>query len=276
MTAASFIAFFLEQADKLILSKFLSLEFFGYYSLATTLNSQFQLIGAQIFRPLFPRFAALIAGNANDELRSLYHKSCQFVSVIILPVAAVVALFSTRLIHLWTQDSTIAMLAAPITALLFMGTALYNLLDVAYALGIAYGWTKLIFFQQLISAVVLVPLMVIMTLRFGGVGAALTKVILSLAYLIIIPPIVHRRLPVLAGGLKRFYIMDVGVPLFVVMIVAGIGFWLIPATLPTIQFLVTVVLLTLITMGVAVLSTGEIRDQFYAYMVDLYKWARLA
>lgn len=271
VTATSFVAFFLDQADKLILSKFLTLEFFGYYSLATTLNSQFQLIGAQIFRPLFPRFAALVAGNAVDELRNLYRKSCQLVSVIILPVAAIVAVFSPRLIQIWTQDLTTAALTAPIVSLLFISTALYNLLDVPYSLVVAYGWTKLGFYQQLISAVVLIPLMVMLTLQFGGMGAAFTKVLLSLAYLVFIPPIVYRKFPVLEGRLMGFYITDTGFPLLAVLTVAGIGYWLIPPTLSTVQFLVVMVLITLITFGAAVLSAGEIRNSVCEQFGLLYK-----
>ncbi|HEU0294628.1 MAG TPA: oligosaccharide flippase family protein [Anaerolineales bacterium] len=271
VTGTSFVAFFLEQADKLILSKFLSLEFFGYYSLATTLNSQFQLIGAQIFRPLFPRFAALVASNAVEELRNLYHKSCQLVSVIILPIAAIVALFSYRLIQVWTQDSTTATMTAPIVALLFISTALYNLLDVQYSLVVAYGWTKLGFFQQLISAIVWIPLMVMLTLQFGGVGAAFTKVLLYLAYLIFIPPIVYRKFPVLEGRLMRFYATDTGLPLLAVLTVVGIGYWLIPPTLSTVPFLVLMVLVTLITFGAAILSAGEIRNWAYEQFGTLYK-----
>ena len=271
VTATSFVAFFLEQADKLILSKFLTLEFFGYYSLATTLNSQFQLVGAQIFRPLFPRFAALVARNAADEVWNLYRKSCQLVSVIILPIAAIVALFSLRLIQIWTQDSTTAARTAPIVALLFISTALYNLLDVPYSLIVAYGWTKLGFFQQLISAVVLIPLMVTLTLRFGGMGAAFTKVLLSLAYLVFIPPIVYRKFPVLKGKLMRFYVTDTGLPLLAVLIVAGVGYWLIPPGLATVPFLVVIVLITLITFGTAVFAAGEIRNWACEQFGILYK-----
>lgn len=272
MTATSFVAFFLGQADKVILSKFLTLEFFGYYSLAATLNSQFQLIGAQVFRPLFPRFAALIASNATDELRSLYHKSCQFISVTILPIAAIVSLFSHQLIYIWIQDQTTAMMTAPIVTLLFVGTALYNLSDVPYSLSVAYGWTRLGFFQQLISTLLLVPLMIILSLRLGGVGAALTKVILSLAYVIFIPPIVHRRFSVLKGELQKFYVSDMGFPLFAVLIAAGAGFWMMPDTLPNIQFLLAMVLITLLTFGVAVLSAREMRAWAFEQFSILYKW----
>jgi O-antigen/teichoic acid export membrane protein len=273
ISATSFVNFFLEQADKVILSKILSLELFGYYSLATTLNSQFQLIGAQIVRPLFPRFSALIASNATEELRNIYHKSCQLISVAILPLAAVIALFSPRLIQIWTQDSTIAAMTAPIVALLFISTALINLIDVPYFLALAYGWTRLGFFQQVISVMVLVPVMLALVFYLGGLGAALTRVILSLGYVIFIPPIVHRKFPLLRGELKRWYFSDVGFPLFMVLIVAGTGYLIIPSTLHTIPFLFAMVSVTLLAFGAAVLSAREMRDWAIGQLSILYKRA---
>jgi hypothetical protein len=113
--------------------------------------------------------------------------------------------------------------------------------------------------------------MVILSLRFGGVGAALTKVILSVLYLVFIPPIVYRKLPILKGGLRRLYIVDTGIPLLVVLMVAGIGYWLTPLTLPAFQFIVVVVVITLITFGAAVLSAGEIRNWVFERIIVLYR-----
>jgi O-antigen/teichoic acid export membrane protein len=271
MGATYFTLFILEQADKLILSKILSLELFGYYALATTLNSQFQLIGAQITTPLFPRFSALVASGQSDELRSLYHKSSQLVSVVILPVAVMIAIFSPRLIQIWTQDPATAARTAPIVSLLFISTALYNLIDVPYVLSIANGWTRLGLFQQLISAVVLVPLMIVMALSFGGVGAALTRILLSLSYVILIPPIVHNKFRTLLGELKQWYVTDVGLPLLAILVVAGFGYWLIPKTLPTLQSLLLISLLSLTTFGAAVLSARDVRGWAFEQCGVIYR-----
>ncbi|MBI5839974.1 MAG: oligosaccharide flippase family protein [Chloroflexi bacterium] len=273
MSATSFVTFFLEQADKIILSKILSLELFGYYSLATTLNSQFQLIAAQIIRPLFPRFSALVAGNASGELRTLYHKSCQLISVAILPLATIIVLFSPRLIQIWTQDLTTATMTAPIVALLFISTALINLIDVPYFVAVAYGWTSLGFFQQLISVFVFIPLMLVLTFYFGGVGAAFTRVVLSIGYLVFIPPLIHRKFSVLRGELRSWYGSDVGFPLFMVFIVAGIGYWLTPGNLQTFQFLSAVAVITLAAFVAAVLSAKEMRSWAFEQLDILHKRA---
>lgn len=194
MSATSFVTFFLTSADRIILSKVLPLEFFGYYSLGTTLSAGLQSIGSQIMRVLFPDFSALVAKGDEGELRKLYHKSAQLVTVIILPATIIAVLFSVELIQLWTQDANTTLNTAPIAAMLFIGSAINTLLSVPHYLVLAYGWTSLGFFTNLISLFLIVPLMIVLSLRWGGLGAASTWVILNSGYLLITPSIIHRRI----------------------------------------------------------------------------------
>jgi O-antigen/teichoic acid export membrane protein len=173
--------------DRVILSKLLTLEFLGYYNLATTFSTGFQSIGSQIMRALFPTFSGLVAKNDEKALRERYHQSTQLISVVIFPAVTIAALFSFPLLHLWTQSSDTALNTAPILAILLIGTAINILMNVPYYLTIAYGWTSLGFFMNLISLFLIVPLMIVLSLRWGGIGAALTWVILNTGYLLIAP-----------------------------------------------------------------------------------------
>ena len=94
MSGTSVFSFFLTQTDKVLLSKLLTLEHFGYYSIAVTLNEQLQMMNPQITQPLFPRFSVLVSTNDRESLRDLYHKASQLVSVVILPIAGTAAFFS--------------------------------------------------------------------------------------------------------------------------------------------------------------------------------------
>ena len=179
MSGISFISFFLGQADRIILSKILKLEYFGYYNLATTLSAGLQMVGSQIVNALFPRFTSLLAGGEHVELKALYHKSSQLMAVVILPIATVAVLFSNELIQLWTGDAVIAANTASIAALLLVGSSLNVIVSIPYRLTIAYGWTSLGFFQNLVSILLIGPLMVFLSLRLGGLGAALTWLILN-------------------------------------------------------------------------------------------------
>jgi len=78
MTGISITAVILTQVDKLVLSKILTLEKFGYYTLASIVAGALYSFILPVIFALFPRFVQLISANDQYGLRGLYHKSCQF------------------------------------------------------------------------------------------------------------------------------------------------------------------------------------------------------
>jgi hypothetical protein len=102
-----------------------------------------------------------------------------------------------------------------------MGTAIHGLMHIPWALQLAFGWTRLAFFGNLVSVLLLVPLMIALTRWYGAVGAASVWVILNIGYMLIILPIMHRRL--LTTEKWRWYFEDVGRPLVAAVVVAVIG-----------------------------------------------------
>ena len=257
MSGTSFFSFFLTQADKIILSKILTLELFGYYSIAVTLNEQLQLVNAQIVQPLFPRFSAFISLGDQDQLKDLYHKSCQLVSVVIFPVAGTAAFFSRELIYLWTQDLQLASIVAPIATFLFAGTALLNMIDIPVVMTIAYGWVKFAFYRSLVLSVLFIPLMVALSLKYAGLGAALAWALLNFGQLIVLPTLIHRR--IIPGELKQWYVFDVGVPLIFALVILSLARWLMPLHLSIFQYVIFIGMIGLIILVVVALSAREAR-----------------
>jgi len=96
MTGISVTTIVLTQTDKIILSKILPIEMFGYYTLATVVAHALYYFIEPVFSALFPRFSQLVGINDQAGLKELYHKSCQFMSVMILPVAIVVSFFPQK------------------------------------------------------------------------------------------------------------------------------------------------------------------------------------
>ena len=103
MTGISVTAVILQQTDKIVLSKILPLEMFGYYTLATVVAGALYHFIGPVFSALFPRFSQLVSINDQAGLLELYHKSCQLMSVMILPAVIVVSLFSSEILLLWTD-----------------------------------------------------------------------------------------------------------------------------------------------------------------------------
>jgi O-antigen/teichoic acid export membrane protein len=139
-------------------------------------------------------------------------------AALLLPIAAVVAAFATDLLRLWTANAPLAAASGPILTLLVIGTALNGLLNLPYALQLAYGWTRLGLWVNMVSVPCVVPAIWVMGSNFGGIGAAAVWLVLNVGYLLFSIPLMHRRL--LTRDMWRWYLADIGPPLVVSALVA--------------------------------------------------------
>jgi O-antigen/teichoic acid export membrane protein len=211
MTGISLMSLILMQTDKIILSKMITLEEFGYYNLAGTVASGINILVAPIFTSVFPRFSELIAQGEEEKLTDLYHRSCQLLAVIVLPVCITVSLFSKDILLIWTGSPVIAEKAYLIVTLLVIGTSLNGLMNVPYALQLAYGWTKLALYTNIVAIAFLIPSLFWLTSQYGTIGAASVWAILNTGYVIIGIKFMHFRL--LKGEILKWYYQDIARPL---------------------------------------------------------------
>lgn len=230
LMAISFFALLLTQGDKIILSRLLTLEKFGYYTLAAVIASSLYLVVAPIFTAVFPRFTQHVATGDDAALRTLYHQSCQLISVLLLPVALVIAFFAREILQVWTRNPTIVENAHRIVSLLVIGTALNGLMNVPYALQLANGWTRLAFYQNAIAVALLMPLLIWAANRYGGVGAASIWIAVNAGYVTVGVQIMHTRL--LRGEKRAWYVRDVGKPLIGALAVVLVGRAFLPTDAP--------------------------------------------
>ena len=221
ISGITLLSVILMQLDKIILSKMLSLEMFGYYTLASTVAMALYRLISPVNAAIFPRITQLASLADQDRLIQFYHKSCQFMSIMILPVTVVVAVFSYEILLIWTQNPTVAEKSHLLVSILISGTALNGLMNVPYVLQVAYGWTKLTLYVNLISVILLVPLIVFMTTQYGAMGGASVWVLLNGGYVLIAIHFMHRRL--LPREKWRWYWQDVCMPFMASLIIAGLG-----------------------------------------------------
>jgi O-antigen/teichoic acid export membrane protein len=227
----SALALILTQLDKIILSRLLTLEMFGYYTLAGTVAMGLYRISGPIFGALYPRFSQLASTRDVNTLIPLYHIGCQLMAVLILPVALTITFFSREILYFWTFDLVIVENTFQILALLALGTSLNGIMHLPYALQLAYGWTKLAFYSNLIAVVTLGPLIYVMASSYGAVGAAAVWIFLNIGYIFISLQMMHHRL--LKKEKWRWYIEDTGKPFLAALAVIGFGKWLIGESPPS-------------------------------------------
>lgn len=247
----------LTNLDKLVVSRMLDLESFGYYALAASVANGLSVLVTPFFGTLYPRFAELIASSQEEALRLLYHRGTQFLAAILMPAACILGLFAWEVIRVWTGDPDTAARSAPIASLLVLGTAVNGMMAIPYALQLAQGWTSLGLAINSALIALMVPLLIFLTQRFGAVGAASVWLIVSIGYMLLGVPLTHRRF--LKGAASRWLVEDVGLPTAAAFGVAGLARALPAGSPGAIGTLVSLAGTSVATAAAAVLAGRETR-----------------
>lgn len=258
LSGISISATILMQLDKVILSKLLTLEMFGYYTLASIASSiiSVMMVGP-VFNALFPRVTSLVAINDTQALKLLYHQASQLLAVLVLPASAILAFFSFDILLLWTGNIKIAENASPLVSILVVGSALNGLTTLPYSLQIAHGWTSIGLRINTFFIITLVPAIFFMASRYGPVGAATVWVMLNILYMMIGVPFTHRRL--LRGEMRLWFFEDIGPPLAVSLLAGEVSRWLLTSAMPRGRAIVSLSVVLLATFTAAIMVAPHIR-----------------
>lgn len=227
ISANAIIGIVLTQLDKVILSRMLTLKMFGYYSLAATVASAIWMIIVPFNSAVFPRFVQLYEMEQSQELRILFHRSSQILSIVLLPVCALLIVFSREILFLWMHDPSVVENCHLIVSLLVFGTMLNGIASIPGNSASAFGWPQLITYTNAIQAVVIIPLIVSLVYQLQGVGAAIAYVVMNSTYVIFMVPIYFRRYFREERG--KWYLIDVAVPAFAAFSICTFSLLIAPA-----------------------------------------------
>jgi O-antigen/teichoic acid export membrane protein len=230
MAGISILGFLLANADRIILSRVLPLDRFGYYALAATAAAVLAPVVQSFFNAFYPRFSRLLAGSGEAAVEALYHTGSQLLTVVVASVAAVLSVFASETLLIWSGDPRLAGNSGPILALLVVGFAINGLVTLPYALQLAHGWTRLTLIQNSIAVLLMLPATWWLAGHYGGIGVAAAWIVLNLGFLVVGVPLMHRRL--LPGQFGRWLVRDILPPAAGAVLVALAARALVPS-LPT-------------------------------------------
>jgi O-antigen/teichoic acid export membrane protein len=209
MAFASLVWVLVTQTDKLILSKLLTLSDYAYFTIGILAASGVNLISGPISQALLPRLTRLAAEGNDTAMLILYRKATQLVCLLVVPTALTLALFSEEVILAWTGDRQMVRQAAPILSLYALGNGIVSIAAFSYYLQYAKGDLKMYMIGNVIFILVMVPTLIGMTSRYGGVGAGLTWIMVNFLYVVLWVPMVHGHF--LKGFHRRWLTHDVGI-----------------------------------------------------------------
>jgi O-antigen/teichoic acid export membrane protein len=176
----SFLSTIILQSDKILVSKLLSIDYLGYYTIASTLALFPIMISNPITTAIFPRFISLIELEDKEKLFEFYHNTCKLVAVVIFPICVTIIFFSSSVVFVWTGSDDTAIKSSKVASILILGQLLQVITSVPFYFASAIGKTKLIFFIQFASIFIFIPLLFILIPEYGIVGASISWLSMNL------------------------------------------------------------------------------------------------
>jgi O-antigen/teichoic acid export membrane protein len=230
MALMALLSTILIQMDKLVVSRLLPLEAFGYYAIAWSLSQGALVLASPVANAMFPRLTAMATTGRGDPLRRTYHLACQLVAVLALPVGLTLAVFARQVLLVWTGSPQVADHAWAAGTLLTVGSMALAIQIVPYNLALAHGWVKLNIGLALASLAIALPVLVLLVSRYGMVGGAATWLLINVGSTVPFILLLHRRL--LPGATLRWVLVDVLRPLAAAAVCVAVARWLYPAAPP--------------------------------------------
>jgi O-antigen/teichoic acid export membrane protein len=270
IAAITLLSLLLTQVDKILLSRLLTLEAFGYYALAGVVTGVLYMLTGSIGTALYPRFTELATKGDEAALRTVYHQGAQMVTVLTGSAAVMLMVFGDRALRLWTGNPSLAQKVAPLMAVLALGTLFNMLMMIPYQMQLAHGWTSLTIKVNIVSVILLVPAILLAVPVYGAIGAARIWVVLNAGYLMFEIPLMHRRL--LPADKWRWYGRDVAVPLAAATATAFLCRWAMPHDLGKLGEFSVLLTTSMCVLIAAAVVAPLVRHQLTRYL----RWHRSA
>ena len=269
MMSITFLALLLTQIDKIVLSRILTLEAFGYYTLAAAVAAGLHIMTTPIAAAFYPRFTELITRQDDLILREAYHLGAQLVTVLMGSAAVILIVFSERILMLWTADPELTRQVAPIMSVLALGSFLNCLMWIPYQAQLAHGWTSLSIRINTVAVVLLVPAILWVAPVYGAIGTAWIWVTLNAGYCLIGVHFMYRR--ILSAEKWAWYFTDVITPMTGVAAVAWLCRWVMPVDLGKVGELGVLAASSGCVLIVAAVAAPLVRMQLAQHAVDTFQ-----
>lgn len=178
MFAAVIIGTITTQMDKIIVSGTVTMEEFGYYSIASTIA-----IGAiAAIQPAIQAISPLIMQSANDKqaLRLNNLKLAKIITLIVLIFGLTYFFIGHALLNTWLRNEQAANYIHPILTLLLIGSAMNAYYHIGYYNWLANGKSQIILIVNIVSLTATVLITPILVNKNGAIGATFAFIVMNL------------------------------------------------------------------------------------------------
>jgi len=190
MAAIAVLSMLITQMDRIFVSKMLSLQAFGYYSLAYTIGAAISLLQLSINNASLPAFAEA-ASHSGRELALRYDKVSEFTSFVVALPCCLLIFYGADILRVWVSEDAARGASLPLM-LLAVGFFVNAAVSSAYLAAVATRRAEIPAAVNMVGILIYAPALYILTREFGTAGAASGWMALNLFYVLALLPAVHR------------------------------------------------------------------------------------
>lgn len=170
MLLISLISAVSSQLDKILISKMISLETLGYYTLAVSIASILMIVVSPISTAVLPKLTEAFSLNNINETNKIFEKYSLYISIIVISILGNIIFFDKLIIWMWTGDKTLVEKSYIYVPIISTAYAFMVLQTMTYQVALANGYTKLNSRLGIINVILIVPLYYFVGKFWGALG----------------------------------------------------------------------------------------------------------
>ncbi|MDO8788919.1 MAG: oligosaccharide flippase family protein [Sulfuritalea sp.] len=217
MTAITLLTMVFLHLDKALLSRLVSLQELGYYTLAATAANVMFMVAVPATQAIYPQLVKLSFCNDQTEMFAIYRKTTKFVTILTASASMLLCFFAGGTIYMWSGSQDLIRKTAPLLSILVIGSFLNGLSYLPYQLQVAHGRTSLPLKAITLAVVLFIPSILVVVPLYGVEGAAWIWVVLNAIYLLVTSYFIHSGL--LMARKWEWYLFDTLLPTCATVIV---------------------------------------------------------
>jgi O-antigen/teichoic acid export membrane protein len=249
LTVSNIISPLLSFMDRFFIGAVLTLTAVSYYVVPYTIATKLLLIVGSLAMVLFPAFSYSKNQDQKTNL-DLYRRSLKYISLILIPIVLILALFSYDLLALWLGEE-FARHSYMVLIILSLAVLVNSLANIPYTLIQAFGRPDITAKFHLAELIPYILLLWLLSAKFGITGVAVAWLVRVSADALLLFWYADRLLTLKAAGQRSMV-------LFVIMSVVPVAIYLLIMALNlAVPGLISRCVLTLITLILLALGVWQ-------------------
>lgn len=183
LTGAAWLGALTAQMDKVILSRMVALQDFGYYTIASSIAMGVLQLVYPLIQAVLPRAVGM--KNDADRLHALSTRLLRWIGAVALGTGVAYALVGHRMLTRWLGDAGAADAIHPVLAILLVGSAMNAFYTVGYIHWLVHGKVGRVLTVNVLGLVLAVMAIAPLVTRFGAIGAAVGWLAINLIGLVV-------------------------------------------------------------------------------------------